>query len=177
MEFKKTKFKDVFLLTSKPEVDFRGTFTRMFCKKLLAENGIMFNIKQTSLVSNKKKYTLRGLHYQEKPREEQKILFCLKGRIWDVLVDLREDSPSFRKWISFEIDERNNMGLFIPKGFAHGYITLTNEVNILYFMDEFYFPKLNKGINWSDKNININWPYRPKIISLKDQKLPLLKKV
>ena len=177
MKFIKTNHKDVFLINLISEIDFRGDFTRIFCEDVFKANSIVFKIKQTSLVSNKNIYTLRGLHYQEKPHEEQKVLFCLKGKIWDVLVDLRQNLGSYGKWHAFELDERNNQGLYIPKGFAHGYITLTDDVQLLYFMDEFYYPKLSKGIKWNDTKINIKWPYSPKIISEKDKNLPKLDEI
>ena len=172
MKFVKTAIKDVLLIKLKSEIDFRGNFTRLFCEELFNSNGVRFIVRQVNLASNKKKYTLRGLHFQEHPYQEQKVLFCLKGEIWDVLVDIRKKSSNYGKWFSFDLNDRDNTGLFIPKGFAHGYITLSEEVKLLYLMDEFYYPEFSKGIKWNDSSINIKWPHDPIIISQKDINLP-----
>ena len=177
MRFIDTKFENVYLLKLNSKFDNRGDFTRLFCKKIFKENNISFNIEQSSLTSNKKKFTLRGLHYQDKPNQENKILFCIKGKIWDVLVDVRKNSKNFGKWISFVLDGKKGNGLFIPKGFAHGYITLTSDAKLIYFMDEFYNPKSSKGLIWSDKEVNIKWPYYPQVISERDNNLPTLQQI
>ena len=101
--------------------------------------------------------------------QEQKLLHCLRGEIWDVVVDIRKNSKTFGKWQSFHLDKNNC--LFIPRGFAHGYITLTSKVEIIYFMDEFYDSQSSKGLIWNDKEVNILWPYQPKVISKNDQNL------
>ena len=177
MRFVDTKFENVYLLKLNSKFDSRGDFTRLFCEKIFQDNNVSFNIVQSSLTSNNKKFTLRGLHYQDKPNQENKILFCIKGKIWDVLVDLRKNSKNFGKWISFALSEKEGHGLFIPKGFAHGYITLTCDTKLIYFMDEFYNPKSSKGLIWCDKEVKIEWPYHPQVISERDKNLPTLNEI
>ncbi len=172
MKLLKTKFKNLFLIELDTKSDFRGDFSRIFCDKIFSDFGIKFKIKQVSLATNPKKFTLRGLHFQDHPKQEQKLLCCLKGKIWDVVVDVRKDSTTFGEWQHFELNYKNC--LFIPKGFAHGYITMTNNVELIYLIDEFYELKLNKGIIWNDKNLGIKWPQRPVLISKKDQNLSYL---
>ena len=172
MKVLKTKFKNLFLIKLDKMSDFRGNFSRLFCDKIFTDFGVKFKIKQVSLAKNPKKFTLRGMHFQDYPKREQKLLFCLKGKIWDVVVDVRKDSSTFGQWQHFELNNKNC--LFIPKGFAHGYITMTNNVELIYLMDEFYELKLAKGIIWNDKNVGIKWPQKPILISKKDQNLSCL---
>ena len=172
MRVLKTKFDNLFLITLETKSDFRGNFSRLFCKKIFSSYGVNFKIKQVSLATNTSKHTLRGMHFQEHPKQEQKLLCCIKGKIWDVVVDVRKWSPTFGQWQHFELNHKNC--LFIPKGFAHGYITITNKVEIIYFMDELYELKLSKGIIWNDKSVGINWPFQPKVISKNDQNLSYL---
>ncbi len=172
MKIIKTKFDKTFIIKLDTKSDIRGNFTRLFCEKIFSTFGINFQIKQSSFATNIAKHTLRGLHYQDHPRQEQKLIFCLKGKIWDVIVDVRKDSKTFGKWQCFELNNKNC--LFVPKGFAHGYITLTKIVHLVYYMDEFYDDDLTKGVIWNDKKIGIKWPYEPKLISKKDKTLPTL---
>ena len=169
MQFVKTNFNNLFSIELETNSDFRGDFSRLFCKKIFSCFNIKFKIKQVSIASNHKKHTLRGLHFQDFPKSEQKLLCCLQGKIWDVIVDVRKNSKTFGHWQHFVLN--NKKCLFIPKGFAHGYITLTNNVKLIYLMDEYYKPKLSKGIIWNDKNINILWPFKPRVISKNDQNL------
>ena len=169
MKILKTNFENLFLIKLKTKSDFRGSFTRLFCDEIFSNFGIDFKIRQASIATNKKKHTLRGMHFQDYPRQEQKLLCCLKGKIWDVVVDIRKNSKTFGQWQYFQLNR--NSCLFIPKGFAHGYLTLTSEVELIYFMDELYESKLSKGIIWNDKKINIPWPFQPKVISKFDQNL------
>ena len=169
MEFLSTNFENLYLIKLDANSDFRGNFSRIFCEKVYSNFNINFAIKQVSLATNIKKHTLRGIHFQKHPMQEQKLLHCLRGEIWDVVVDIRKNSKTFGKWQNFHLDKNNC--LFIPSGFAHGYITLTNKVEIIYFMDEFYDSQSSKGLIWNDKEVNILWPYQPKVISKKDQNL------
>ena len=169
MEFLKTNFENLYLIKLETNSDIRGNFSRLFCEKIYSSFNIDFKIKQVSFATNIKKHTLRGIHFQGHPMQEQKLLHCLRGEIWDVVVDIRKNSKTFGKWQSFHLDKNNC--LFIPRGFAHGYITLTNKVEIIYFMDEFYDAKASTGLIWNDKEVNISWPYQPKVISKNDQNL------
>ena len=169
MKLQKTNFKDLHLLELEKKSDQRGDFFRLFCNKFFFKFNIKFEIKQISFATNLNKHTLRGMHFQDYPMQERKLLCCLKGKIWDVVVDIRKDSKTFGRWQYFKLDSKKC--LFIPKGFAHGYITLTNNVELIYCMDEYYEPNLSKGFIWNDKDVNILWPHEPKVISNSDKNL------
>ena len=174
MKIIKTNLEGVFKFEAIPVSDDRGSLSRLYCKKILDKEGIQFNVKQISSVLNPKKFTLRGLHFQKEPKKENKIIFCLQGKIWDVVVDLRKNSKSFKQWAAFELGENCSKGLLIPKGYAHGYLTISNNVSLLYYMDEFYDANFSAGIAWNDKDIGINWPHKPMFISKRDSNLPSL---
>ena len=174
MKINKTLFKELFHFELDPKLDDRGSFTRLFCKKTLNSLGMKFSPKQISFATNKNKFTLRGIHFQRHPNQEQKIVSCLKGSIWDVVVDIRENSKNYGRWFAIELSEKRQNFLYIPKGFAHGYLTLTTNTHIIYLMDEYYNEKNNLGIFWQDPNLNIKWPHLPLKISIKDQNLPRL---
>ena len=161
MEAKKIKLKE--------NKDNRGFFIKLFCKENFSKKLNNLNIKQINYSFNKKKGTIRGLHYQDNPYSEQKILYCLKGKIFDVIVDIRKSSKNYLKYKKFILEEKKNEVLIIPKGFAHGFQTLTNNCKILYFHSGLYKKKFEKGINPMDSNIRINWPIKKVIISKKDK--------
>ena len=169
MEFQTTNFENVHLLKLEDKSDFRGNFLRLFCNKIFLEFNIKFEIKQASIATNHRRHTLRGMHFQDYPMQEQKLLCCLQGKIWDVVVDIRKNSKTYGHWQNFNLGSKKC--LFIPKGFAHGYITLTDKVKLIYLMDEYHEPKLSKGFIWNDRNVNITWPHQPKVISNYDKNL------
>ena len=161
MEAKKIKLKE--------NKDNRGFFIKLFCKENFSKKLNNINIKKINYSFNKKKGTIRGLHYQDNPYSEQKILYCLKGKIFDVIVDIRKSSKNYLKYKKFTLEEKKNEVLIIPKGFAHGFQTLTNNCKILYFHSDLYKKKFEKGINPMDSKIRINWPIKKVIISKKDK--------
>ncbi len=160
----------------KPEIneDYRGSFFRTYCKDEFKKAGISFAPIQTSQSHNIEKGTIRGLHYQKSPYEEDKLVSCIKGKIFDVIVDLRIHSKTFKKWLSFELSEKNHYALFIPKGCAHGFQTLTNNTVVQYNISVKYVPKASKGIRYNDPILHIVWPINIGIISDKDKKLPFI---
>ena len=174
MKIHKTFFEEVFHIELEPNIDERGSFTRFFCKETFKKNGVEFDTKQISFATNNKKHTLRGMHFQKDPRPEHKFIYCLKGSIWDVVVDIRPKSSNYRKWFAIELSEEKQNCLFIPSGFAHGYLTLSLDTQILYMMNEYYNPEYSFGIKWNDPDINIKWPHLPLKISNKDKGLPKL---
>lgn len=177
MKFTKTKIKGVYLIELEPKADERGSFSRIFCKTEFANQGIEFDIVQANLSTTQYEGSIRGLHFQYPPKEEGKVVQCLKGRIYDVLVDLRSDSSTYGKWEAFELTNENRKLLFIPKGLAHGFQALTDNCEVLYFMSEFYSPEYAGGIFWNDAEVGIKWPLEVTYISNKDKNLPLFSEV
>lgn len=170
----KTKFNKLFIITKKPFVDKRGYFVRDFCNKELKR--IKFYIKQINISYNKKKYTLRGFHYQVKPFEESKIITCLSGKILNVSIDLRKNSKTYLKIFKKILSEKKLHSLHIPKGFANAYLTLKPNTKILYYMSEYYRPNKGYGIKYNDKFFSIKWLHEPEVVTGKDLKFKDFKK-
>lgn len=147
-----------YLLEMQEFKDERGSFARQFCKKELAEYGIDFDIKQCNLSKNYKKGVLRGMHYQKEPYPEIKMVSCLKGRIYDVLADIRPSSPTYLTWVATELSENNCKMLYIPSGVAHGFMTLEDDSVVYYQLGEFFMPNYYSGVRWNDPKLNIQWP-------------------
>lgn len=164
-----------FLITTTKTVDCRGFFQRTYCQKTFAQHGITQTWVNTNISFNKIKKTTRGLHYQSAPFEEDKLITCLQGSLFDVMVDMRPTSPSYLQWFGIELSESNNKTLLIPKGYAHGYQTLADNTLMMYQVSNFYTPQHEYGALWNDPLISINWPHTSDIIiSVKDQNwLPL----
>jgi dTDP-4-dehydrorhamnose 3,5-epimerase len=157
-----------------PQRDARGSFTRIFCEEELRSAGIQFRVVQANLSSNAAARTLRGLHYQRPPFGEPKIVSCLRGRIWDVAVDLREESPTYRKWHGVELAPETGNALLMPEGVAHGFLTLEPDSEIHYLMGAAYVPEAASGVRWDDPALAIEWPGEPDTISERDRSFPLL---
>lgn len=175
MKFTTMKLKDAYLIELDPIEDERGFFARSFCREEFAAQGIEMQVVQCNISYNKVKGTLRGMHYQKEPFQEAKLISCISGSVYDVLIDLRPESPSYLKWEAVALSAGNHQMLYIPKGFAHGFMTLENRTEVFYQMSEFYHPECAAGIRWNDPQINIQWPYQePVIISKKDQEYNLL---
>lgn len=174
MKFTKTDIKGVCVITLELRSDTRGSFTRNFCKKEFAEIGINIDIVQINRSITKEKGTIRGLHYQKYPKSEDKIVQCLKGSIFDVAVDLRKNSLTYGKWVGEILSDDNNKMLLIPKGFAHGFQALENEVIVQYFVSQYYSPNYEKGLRWNDPRVNIRWPIKNTQLSDKDKQWPLM---
>lgn len=169
MKFVETELKSAYIIELEPIEDERGFFARSWCKKEFEEHGLNPNLVQCNISYNKKKGTLRGMHYQVKPFEEAKLVRCTRGSIYDVIIDLREDSNTYMKWISVELAADNNKMLYVPEGFAHGFQTLEDDTEVTYQMSEFYHPECARGIRWDDKMFEIAWPIEEMIISEKDK--------
>ena len=157
MKFIKTNLNDAYLIELEEFKDNRGTFSRQFCKKELEEYGINFDICQCNISKNFKKNTLRGMHYQKAPWTEPKLVSCIKGAFYDVIVDLRENSSTYLKWQGFELTEDNNKILYVPPMFAHGFQTLVDNTVVYYQIGEFFQPDFYDGIRYNDPKIGIEW--------------------
>ena len=167
-------FKEIKIFKKESFKDNRGYFSRAFCEKEFQKNNIKFLIKQINFSYNKSKGIIRGMHYQDFFSKEAKIVICLKGKIHDVVVDIRKNSSTYLKSFSLILSEENKKVLFMPKGFAHGFCAIEKKNLIIYNLSEFFFKKYDKGIKWNDPTINISWPTKKPIISKKDSKLPFL---
>lgn len=172
MIFRPTILNGVYIIEQEPREDERGYFSRIFAKEEFEGAGIHFEIVQASHSFTKNKGTIRGMHFQKAPKAEDKIVQCLRGKIYDVVVDLRSTSPTFGKWISEELSEDNGKMFFIPKGCAHGFQTLTGNCLVQYFMNEFYSPKHVSGVRWDDPHLNIKWLLADPILSERDNNWP-----
>ena len=177
LKFKSTKFKNLFIIEIEPIEDDRGFFARIWDRKIFQDNGLNYDFVQSSISYNFKKGTLRGLHYQIKPYEEAKLVDCIKGKIFDVVIDLRSDSQTYLQSFEIELNSKDNKILFIPEGFAHGFQTLEDETEVFYHTSQFYSPIAEKGIKWDDPKFGINWPYDVTSISEKDQNLNYFSKI
>ena len=174
MIFKEADLKGVYIIEIEAIKDERGFFARSFCRKEFEKYGLNSNIVQCNISYNKKKGILRGMHYQVKPHEEAKIVSCVKGSIYDVIIDLRPDSPSYHQWFAIELNAENYQMLYIPEGFAHGFCVLSETAHFLYKCTQFYAPEDEGGIICSDPDIGIRWPVKKPIVSAKDKQNPRL---
>jgi len=175
--FRKTFIDGLLLIEPTVSNDERGSFYRAFCKKEFQNFGINIDIKQINLSFNKSVGTLRGLHYQLPPSNEAKIIRCAVGEMFDVAVDIRKKSKTYLSVFNINLSSENNLMLFIPFGFAHGFQTLTNNVYVEYYHSDFFVEKLDKGISYQDKILNIKWPLKVTNISEKDKGLPMVDEV
>lgn len=173
----KTEIEDVLIVEPKAFGDNRGWFMESYSKRDFEAAGIMANFVQDNRSFSSKKGIIRGLHFQRNPMCQAKLLTCLKGEILDVAVDLRKDSPTYKKWISVKLSAENKKQIFIPKGFAHGFLTLTDDVEIMYKCDEFYSPESDGGIRFDDPEIGVDWGIKDPILSEKDKNAPFLKDI
>ena len=170
MNLNKTSFSGVFLIEIEKLNDERGFFARTFDSNFFEENKLVSKFIQSSISYNIKKGTIRGMHYQTNPFSETKLITCTNGKIFDVLIDLRPDSKTFKKWQSIELDSKNYSTLYVPEGIAHGFQTMEDDSVLSYQISNVYKPEYSGGIRWNDPLFNIDWPLKPTIISKKDQK-------
>ncbi len=175
MIFKKQKIKGVYLIKPTPYKDKRGVFRRNYCEKEFSKNKINHIIKQANISENLYKHTLRGFHYQDYPFGEDKTLTCIKGSIYNVTLDLRKKSKTYKKWLSFYINDKNKYSIHVPKGCANAFLTLTNNTIVHYYCSQKYYPKKEKGIRYNDPIFKIKWPKKPRIISKKDKSHKIFK--
>lgn len=166
-----------FVLDSDPIHDERGYFLRTYCAESLAEHGITARFVQCSISSNRLSGTLRGLHYQDEPHGEDKLVRCIRGAVQDVLVDLRPLSNTFGQWVAVDLTERNSRAVYIPKGFAHGFQALEDDTELLYQISAGYQPGFARGIRYDDPSLAIPWPLPVTSISARDAALPLMSEV
>jgi len=173
VDLKPLGLKGVFGIVSSTFIDERGSFVRVWNQEIFSD---YLGLNQSSVVINPKERTLRGLHYQSNPNSETKIVQCIAGSVFDVVVDIRPGSSTFCKFISIRLGPKEKFqGILVPKGFAHGYLTLESNSILLYFMDQPFVPESAKGIVWNDSNLQIPWPYRPEVMSARDAEFPHIK--
>ena len=175
MKVTETKLPGVYLIELDVFGDARGWFMESWSKRKFEEGGLYVDFLQDNHSYSAEKGTLRGLHYQLNPMAQAKLLRATRGTIFDVAVDIRKGSPNYAKWVGYELSAENKRQLFIPRGFAHGFITLTDDVEVQYKADNYYAPDCDSNIRWDDPEIGIQWPIEPTILSDKDEKAPLLK--
>ena len=169
MIFEKTNFHQLVIIKPELNQDVRGIFSRTFCKEEFEENGLDSNIAQCNTSFNNKKGTLRGMHYQIHPHEEIKLVRCTRGSMFDVVIDLRKNSNTYKLWFGITLSANNRFALYIPKGFAHGFVTLEDNTEVLHQMSDFFQPNSAKGVRWNDESFKIDWPVDVSIISNKDK--------
>lgn len=173
MIFKETKIKGAYIIEIEKIEDERGFFARSFCLKEFEKYGLTPRVAQCNVSFNRKGGTLRGMHYQIPPYWEAKLIRCTRGKIYDVIIDLRHGSDTFRAWLSVELSAEDYKMLYIPEGFAHGFQTLEDNTEVFYQMSELYHPECARGIRWDDPAFGIRWPLANPIISEKDRLYPL----
>ena len=172
MIFRETELKGAYIIDIERRDDDRGFFARTFCRREFEAHDLNVNVAQCNISFNAKKGTLRGMHYQVAPFTEAKLVQCTMGAMWDVIVDLRRDSPSYRRYVSIDLTPANRTMLYVPEGFAHGFLTLEDNTEVHYQMSEFYAPDYARGFRWNDPAFRIEWPSEVKIISDRDRNYP-----
>jgi len=168
MIFTETKLKGAFIVDLESIEDERGFFARTWCSKEFKAHGLNPDLVQCNTSFNKKRGTLRGMHYQTAPYEEAKLIRCTMGAIYDVIIDIRKESKTYMQWFACELTAENRKMLYVPEGFAHGFQTLKDDTEVFYQMSTFYYPECAKGIRWDDPAFSIDWPIAKKIISERD---------
>jgi len=174
MRFVETPLKGAFVVELEPIEDERGFFARSFCEREFSERGLAARFVQCNVSFNRSKGTLRGMHYQAEPHPEAKLVRCTAGAIFDVIVDIRPDSPTIYKWFGTDLSASNRRMLYIPAGFAHGFQCLVDGAEVFYQMSEFYHPECAGGLRWDDPRLGIEWPLPDPTVSQRDRAYPLL---
>lgn len=172
-----TPLEGVYIIETKVFSDERGFFLESYNKKEFEELGIYINFVQDNHSLSLKAGTLRGIHFQLEPKAQTKLVRCIKGAIYDVVVDLRKGSPTFGKWISVILTEDNKRQLLIPKGFGHAFLTLVPNTEVLYKVDEYYSPEHDRSLRWDDPDLNVDWPIKDPLLSPKDKGAPTLREI
>jgi dTDP-4-dehydrorhamnose 3,5-epimerase len=172
VQFIETELAGVYLLELEMRSDERGFFARTWCAREFADRGLGSRIVQCNISHNSRRGTLRGLHYQADPHAEAKLVRCTHGAIYDVILDLRPESRTFKHWLAVELSDSNRRMLYIPEGFAHGFQTIADGSEVFYQMSEFYHPEAAKGIRWNDPTFGIPWPIPNPILSARDHTWP-----
>lgn len=169
MKFLPTPLGGAHVVELEPQEDERGYFARSFCREEFAQRGLKSEFAQCSVSLNHRRGTLRGMHYQVKPHQEAKLVRCTRGRIQDVIVDLRAGSPSFKQWLAVELSADNSRMLYVPEGFAHGFLTLADDTEVFYQISEVHHPESARGFRWNDPAFGIAWPAPVQVISDRDR--------
>lgn len=177
MVFTETKLKGAYIIDLERREDSRGFFARAFCQKEFDAHGLKPIIAQANIASNKKKGTMRGMHFQYPPAAETKLVRCTRGAIIDIIVDLRPDSATYLQHIAVELNEENQRSLYVPERFAHGYQVLRDNTDTSYQVGEFYTPNAESGLLHNDPRLNLPWPLPVSVISEKDQKFAFLDEI
>lgn len=177
MKFEKTPIKDAWLITLEARGDARGYFARAYCRKELEAHGIDATVVQANTSYSRDAGTIRGMHYQNAPAAETKLMRCIRGSVYDVIIDLRPDSETYMQHYGIELSAENRRMLFVPKGFAHGFMTLEPHTEVLYMVGEYYTPECETGLRYNDPTFNINWPLEVTVISDKDKAWPDFEKL
>ncbi len=176
MKFKETKLKGAYTIEIEKIGDDRGFFARAWCKREFQDHGLTASLAQANIAFNRERATLRGMHYQLFPFEEAKLIRCIKGKIFDVMIDLRPDSVTYKEWVGIELSEDDHRFIYVPENFAHGYLTLSENTEIFYQVSQFYTPESERGLRWDDPTFGIKWPLNEGLnISEKDQNWPFHK--
>lgn len=169
MKFQETPLQGAYVIELEKRGDDRGFFARAFCRNEFGDHGLSTTFVQVNNSLSAHKGTLRGMHYQLAPKAETKVVRCIKGALYDVILDLREGSPTFGQSFGAELTADNRRMMYVPKGFAHGFITLADDTEAFYFVDEFYAPEQERGVRWDDPAFGIRWPMQPVVLSDKDK--------
>jgi dTDP-4-dehydrorhamnose 3,5-epimerase len=172
MIFRPSHLKGAFVIEPERLADERGFFARIWCNREFRSHGLNCNLAQASISFNRGKGTLRGMHYQAHPHEEAKLVRCTAGEIYDVIIDLRPRSATFRQWDAVTLSGANRLMLYVPEGFAHGFLTLADDTEVEYHISEFYAPESARGVRWNDPAFAVRWPVEPAIISDRDAGYP-----
>jgi dTDP-4-dehydrorhamnose 3,5-epimerase len=172
VKFVETRIKGAFIVDIERLEDARGFFARSWCQREAGAYGLSPQWLQCNISFNKEKGTLRGMHYQGAPFEEAKLVRCTRGKIYDVLIDLRPESPTFKQWFGTELSAENRRMLYIPEQMAHGFLTLEDDTEIFYQMSQFYDPESARGVRWNDPAFGIRWPAAIRVISDRDRNYP-----
>lgn len=172
MHFTKTPLEGAYVIDLDKKGDERGFFARFYCTKEFKEKGLENNFVQVNNSLSGHAGTLRGLHYQLAPKGETKLVRCVRGSLYDVILDVRPGSPTFGHSFGCELTAENRRMMYVPKGFAHGFLTLQDDTEVIYLVSEFYSPEHERGVRWNDPKFSIAWPKTPKIISDKDRQYP-----
>jgi dTDP-4-dehydrorhamnose 3,5-epimerase len=172
VKFSETALKGAFIIEPERIEDERGFFARTFCRREFEARGLNPDLVQCSISFNHQRATLRGMHYQSAPHGEAKLVRCTRGAIYDVIIDLRPQSPTFRRWVAVDISAENHLMVYVPEGFAHGFQTLQDETEVSYHISEFYSPERARGVRWNDPAFAIGWPIADPVISVRDQTHP-----
>lgn len=174
MMFSETPLPGAYIVDIEPARDSRGLFARVFCRDEMALRGLAADLAQCSTSFNEKAGTLRGMHFQAEPHAEEKLVRCTAGAIFDAIVDIRPGSRTFRRWFGLELSAENRRALYVPKGFAHGFLTLAEASEVLYMISVPYAPGSARGFRWDDPAIGIEWPRSPQVIAERDAAYPFL---